>query len=76
MKILLEKEDFREYPEEVRILLAIALHNVTPYSWEKIAEILGFNPIVLKERIKAFSIPLHEYDEQEMLHEVEASRNL
>lgn len=76
MKILVEKEEFREYPEEVKLLLAIALHEVTPYSWGKIAEILGFNLIILKEKLKTLAIPFYEYDEKEMLHEAEASRSL
>jgi len=46
--------------------LSIALYEVTPYSWDKIAEMLGFNPLVLRERLKAFGIPLHKYGEQEM----------
>jgi predicted HTH domain antitoxin len=75
MKILVEKE-FLEYPEDVRLLLSIALYEVTPYSWDKIAEMLGFNPLILKERLKAFGIPLHKYGEQEMLGEIEAARNL
>ncbi|PNV77956.1 MAG: hypothetical protein C0200_03535 [Thermoproteota archaeon] len=46
MKILVEGEELRNYPDNVRLLLAIALYEVTPYSWEKIAEILGFSPYV------------------------------
>lgn len=76
MKILVEKEEFREYPEDVKLLLAIALYEVTPYSWDKISEILGFNPVTLRERLMAFNIPLHKYAEQEMLSEAEAARNL
>ena len=76
MKILVEREEFREYPEDVRLLLAIALYEVTPYSWDKIAEVLGFNSIVLRERLKAFNIPLYKYSEREMLSEAEAARNL
>lgn len=76
MKILVEKEEFREYPEDVRLLLAIALYEVTPYSWDKIAEILGFNPVILREKLKAFDVPLHKYGEREMLSEIEAARNL
>jgi len=76
MKILVEKEEFRGYPEDVRLLLAIALYEVTPYSWDKIAEILEFNPIILKERLRAFGIPLHKYEEQEMHSEIEAARSL
>jgi len=76
MKILVEKEEFREYPEDVKLLLSIALYEVTPYSWDKIAEILGFNPIILRERLRAFDSPLHKYSEQEMLSEAEATSNL
>jgi len=76
MKILVEKEEFRGYPEDVKLLLAIALYEVTPYSWDKIAEILGFTPIILRERLKAFNIPLHKYTEREMRGEAEATRNL
>jgi len=76
MKILVEKEEFRGYPEDVKLLLAIALYEVTPYSWNKIAEILGFTPTILRERLKAFNIPLHKYPEQEMRSEAEAARNL
>lgn len=76
MKILVEKEEFREYPENVRLLLAIALYDVTPYSWDKIAEILGFNAVVLREKLKAFDVPLHKYGEREMLSEIEAARDL
>lgn len=76
MKILVEKEEFREYPEDVRLLLAVALYEVTPYSWDKIAEILGFNPVILREKLKAFDVPLHKYGEREMLSEAEAARNL
>lgn len=76
MKILVERKEFREYPEDVRLLLAIALYEVTPYSWDKIAEVLGFNSVILRERLRAFNIPLHKYGEREMLSEIEASRNL
>ncbi|PIX32259.1 hypothetical protein COZ60_00060 [Candidatus Bathyarchaeota archaeon CG_4_8_14_3_um_filter_42_8] len=76
MKILVEKKEFLEYPEDVKLLLSIALYEVTPYSWDKIAEMLGFNPLILRERLKAFGIPLHKYGEQEMLGEIEAARNL
>jgi len=31
MKILVEKEEFRGYPEGVKLLLAIALYEVTPF---------------------------------------------
>lgn len=47
MKILVEKKGLREYPEDVRLLLAIALYEVTPYSWDKIAEMWGFNSFIL-----------------------------
>ncbi len=76
MKILVEEERFREYPEDVRLLLAIALYEVAPYSWDRIAEILGFNPLILREKLKAFDFPIYRYSEQEMLSETEASRNL
>ena len=76
MKIMVEKEEFREYPEDVKLLLAIALYEVTPYSWDKIAEIMGFTSTVLKERLKAFNVPLHKYAEQEMHSEAKAVRNL
>ena len=72
----MEKEEFREYPEDVRLLLAIALYEVTPYSWDKIAEILSFNPVVLREKLKAFDVPLHKYGEREMQSEIEAARSL
>lgn len=76
MKILVEREEFRGYPEDVRLLLAIALYEVTPYSWDKVAEVLGFNPVILRERLRAFNIPLHKYGEREMLSEAEAAHNL
>jgi len=76
MKILVEREEFRGYPEDVRLLLAIALYEVTPYSWDRISEILGFSPAVLRERLKAFRIPLHRYAKREMLGEAEAARDL
>jgi predicted HTH domain antitoxin len=74
MKILVEKEEFRGYPEDVKLLLAIALYEVTPYSWDKIAEILGFTPILLRGRLKAFNIPLHKYTELEMRGERRSSQ--
>jgi predicted HTH domain antitoxin len=76
MKILVEKKEFLRYPEDVRLLLSIALYEVTPYSWDKIAEMLGFNPLVLKEKLKAFGIPLHKYGEQELLGEIETACSL
>ena len=76
MKILVEREEFRGYPEDVRLLLAIALYEVTPYSWDRIAEILGFSPVILRERLKAIGVPLHRYAKREMLIETEAARDL
>jgi len=76
MRILVEEEEFRGYPEDVKLLLAIALYEVAPYSWDKIAEILGFTPIILRERLKAFNIPLHKYAEREMRGEAKATRSL
>jgi predicted HTH domain antitoxin len=76
MKILVEGEELRNYPDNVRLLLAIALYEVTPYSWEKIAEILGFSPVVLRERLRAFGIPLYKYTEEEVKDEIETARGL
>jgi len=57
-------------------LLAIGLYQVSPYSWDKIAELLGFNPIALKEKLRALGVKLYRLDEEEAKAELEASRNL
>ncbi len=72
----MDREEFRGYPEDVKLLLAIALYEVTPCSWDRISEILGFGPVVLRERLKAIGVPLHRYAKREMLIETEAARNL
>jgi len=78
MSVLLELKGFekvRELPEAVKLLLAIGLYEVSPYSWDKIAELLGFNPIVLKEKLRALGVRLYKLDEEEARAEVEASRS-
>jgi len=39
----------RELLEPIRLLLALDLYQVSPYSWDRIAELLGFNPIALRK---------------------------
>ena len=54
LSVLVELEGLdkaRELPELTRLLLVIGLYQVSPYSWDKIAELLGFNPIALKEKL-------------------------
>ena len=79
LSVLVELEGLdkaRELPEPIRLLLAIGLYQVSPYSWDKIAELLGFNPIALKEKLRALGVRLYRLDEEEVKEELEASRNL
>ena len=52
MPVLLELKGLdkaRELLEPIRLLLALDLYQVSPYSWDRIAELLGFNPIALRK---------------------------
>ena len=79
MSVLLELKGLdkaRELPEPIRLLLAIGLHQVSPYSWDKIAELLGFNPIALKEKLRALGVRLYRLDEEEAKAELKVSHSL
>lgn len=79
LSVLLELKGLdkaRELPEPIRLLLSIGLYQASPYSWDKIAELLGFNPIALKEKLRALGVKLYRFDEEEAKAELEASRNL
>ena len=66
----------RELPEPIKLLLAIGLYQVSPYSWDKIAKLLGFNPVVLKDKLRALGVVLYRLNEEEAREELEASRGL
>jgi len=77
--VLLEPEGFdkvRELPEPIRLPLAIDLYKVSPYSWDKIAELLGFNPLAMKEKLRATGARLYKLDEEEARAEAETSHSL
>jgi len=78
LSVLLELKGLdkaRELPEPIRLLLSIGLYQVSPYSWDKIAELLGFNPIALKEKLRALGVKLYRLDEEGAKEELEASRS-
>ena len=79
LSVLLELKDLdkaKELPELIKLLLAIGLYQVSPYSWDKIAELLGFNPIALKDKLRVLGVVLYKLNEEEAREELEASRSL
>ena len=79
MPVLLEPEGIdrvKELPEPIRLLLAIGLYEISPYSWDKIAELLGFNPLAMKEKLRATGARLYKLNEEEARAEAETSHSL